>query len=43
LSLEVNINFTAAALTHFHLVPRSKNEWRYTSAPPILLHVVVLS
>jgi hypothetical protein len=29
--------------THLHLVPRSKNEWRYTSTPPIRLHGVVLS
>jgi hypothetical protein len=29
--------------THFHLVPRSKNEWSYTSTPPICLHGVVLS
>jgi hypothetical protein len=29
--------------THLHLVPRSKNEWSYTSTPPILLHGVVLS
>jgi len=26
-----------------HLVPRSKNEWSYTSTPPIHLHGVVLS
>jgi hypothetical protein len=31
------------AITHFHLVPRSKNEWSYTSTPPIRLHGVVLS
>jgi len=29
--------------THLHLVPRSKNEWSYTSTPPIRLHGVVLS
>jgi hypothetical protein len=29
--------------THLHLVPRSKNEWSYTSTPPIRLHDVVLS
>jgi hypothetical protein len=29
--------------THLHLVPRSKNAWRYTSTPPIRLHYVVLS
>jgi hypothetical protein len=29
--------------THLHLVPRSKNEWSYTSTPPICLHGVVLS
>jgi hypothetical protein len=30
-------------ITHLHLVPRSKNEWSYTSTPPIRLHGVVLS
>jgi hypothetical protein len=29
--------------THLHLVPRSKNEWSYTSTAPIRHHVVVLS
>jgi hypothetical protein len=29
--------------THLHLVPRSKNEWSYTSTPPIRLNGVVLS
>jgi hypothetical protein len=29
--------------THLQLVPRSKNEWIYTSTPPIRLHGVVLS
>jgi hypothetical protein len=24
--------------THLRLVPRSKNEWSYTSTPPICLH-----
>jgi hypothetical protein len=28
---------------HLHLVPRSKNVWRYTSTPPIRLHGMVLS
>jgi hypothetical protein len=28
---------------HLHLVPRSKNEWSYTSIPPIRLHGVVHS
>jgi hypothetical protein len=28
---------------HFHLVQRSKNEWSYTSTPPIRLHGVVFS
>jgi hypothetical protein len=28
--------------THLHLVPRSKNEWSYTSTPPIHLYGVVL-
>jgi hypothetical protein len=28
---------------HSHLVPRSNNEWSYTSTPPIRLHGVVLS
>jgi hypothetical protein len=28
---------------HLHLVPRSNNEWSYTSVPPIRLHGVVLS
>jgi hypothetical protein len=28
--------------THLHLVPRSKNEWNYTSTPSIRLHGVVL-
>jgi len=28
---------------HLHLVPTSKNEWSYTSTPPIRLHGVVLS
>jgi hypothetical protein len=30
-------------LTTNHLVPKSKNEWRYTSTPPIRLHGVALS
>jgi hypothetical protein len=30
-------------ITHLHLVPRSKNEWMYTSAPPIRLNSVVLT
>jgi hypothetical protein len=29
--------------THLHLVPRLKNEWIYTSTPPIRLHGMVLS
>jgi hypothetical protein len=29
--------------THLHLVPRSKDEWNYTSTPPVRLHGVVLS
>jgi hypothetical protein len=29
--------------THLHLVPRSKNEWSYTSTPPESLHGVALS
>jgi hypothetical protein len=29
--------------THLHLVPRSKNEWSYTSTLPIHLHGVVFS
>jgi len=29
--------------THIHLVQRSKNEWNYTSAPPLRLHGVVFS
>jgi hypothetical protein len=29
--------------THIHLLPRSKNEWRYSSNPPKRLHGVVLS
>jgi hypothetical protein len=29
--------------THLHLVPRSKNEWSYTSSSPIYLQGVVLS
>jgi hypothetical protein len=29
--------------THLHLVPRSKNEWSYTSTPPVGLHGVMLS
>jgi hypothetical protein len=28
--------------TRLHLVPRSKNEWSYTSTLPIRLHGVVL-
>jgi hypothetical protein len=28
---------------HLHLMSRSKNEWSYTSTPPIRLHGVVLS
>jgi hypothetical protein len=28
---------------HSHLMPRSKNEWSYTSIPPVRLHGVVLS
>jgi len=28
---------------HSHLVPRSKNEWSYTSISPIRLHGMVLS
>jgi len=27
---------------YLHLVPRSKNEWSYTSTPPLHLHGVVL-
>jgi hypothetical protein len=30
-------------ITHLHLVPRSKNEWNYTSTSSIRLHGVVLS
>jgi hypothetical protein len=30
-------------ITHLYLVQRSKNEWSYTSTPPIRLHGVVLS
>jgi len=29
--------------THINLVPWSKNEWSYTSTPPMCLHGVVLS
>jgi len=29
--------------THLHVVPTSKNEWSYTSTPPVRLHGVVLS
>jgi hypothetical protein len=29
--------------TRLHLVRRSKDEWSYTSIPPIRLHGVVLS
>jgi hypothetical protein len=29
--------------THLLIVPRSKNEWSYTSTPPLSLHGVVLS
>jgi hypothetical protein len=29
--------------THLHLMPRSKNEWSYTSTPPVRLHGVVLN
>jgi hypothetical protein len=29
--------------THLLLVPRSKNEWSYTSTPPVHLHCVVLN
>jgi hypothetical protein len=29
--------------THLHLVQRSKNDWSYTSTPPIRLNGVVLS
>jgi hypothetical protein len=39
LSLAVKLKLTA----HLHLAPRSKNEWSYTSTPPIRLHGVVLS
>jgi hypothetical protein len=28
--------------THLHLELRSKNEWSYTSTPPVRLHGVVL-
>jgi hypothetical protein len=28
---------------HLHIVPRSKNEWSYTSTHPIRLHSMVLS
>jgi hypothetical protein len=28
---------------HFHLVAKTKNEWRYTSTSPIRLHGVLLS
>jgi len=33
----------AKLTTHHYLVPRSRNEWSYTSTPPIRLHGVVLS
>jgi len=36
-------NFSLKLTTHLHLVPRSKNAWRYTAIPPIHLHGVVLS
>jgi hypothetical protein len=29
--------------TYLHLVPRSKNEWSYTSTPPVRLNGVMLS
>jgi diadenosine tetraphosphate (Ap4A) HIT family hydrolase len=29
--------------THLHIVPRSKNEWNYTSTPATCLHGMVLS
>jgi hypothetical protein len=28
--------------THFHLVPRAKNEWSYTSTPPVRRHGITL-
>jgi len=28
---------------HLHLVPRSKNEWSYTSNPPVRFYRVVFS
>jgi hypothetical protein len=43
LDLIILIIFGEAYNTHFHLVPRSKNEWNYTSTPPIRLHGLVLS
>jgi hypothetical protein len=38
----VNSDYIFAFLI-FPLVPRSKNEWSYTSIPPIRLHGMVLS
>jgi len=29
--------------THLHIVPRSQNEWSYTSTPPIRRHGVVFN
>jgi hypothetical protein len=44
-SLEISAIFSQATDTPFQTnpVPGSKNEWSYTSTPPIRLHSVVLS
>jgi hypothetical protein len=42
-ALSLGIKLPGSEADHSHLVPRSKNEWSYTSTPPIRLHGVVHS
>jgi hypothetical protein len=41
--LQLSLRWGMKLATHFHLVLRSKNEWSYTSTPPLRLHGVVLT
>jgi hypothetical protein len=42
-ALSLGVKRPGREADHTQLVPRSKNEWNYTSTPPIILHGVVLS
>jgi hypothetical protein len=42
-SLSLGLKRPGREADHFHLVPRSKNEWSYTSTSPIRLRGVVIS